>query len=234
MPAPAATPGTSEDPRLIPVYFSLVVWGKAYVGMFLDFCLPSLLAPNNIPAIRHRAGSKFVLHTQASDLPALERSAAFGRLKEIIEVDVRLMRSDGMVPHDALSRCHRETMESGDERGIPVVFLSPDTIWSDGSIASVDRILTTGKRVIFLPPSVRLVKEGGEPVLRKLFASRQSVELSLSARELIKVATDFLHPTMDEYFFEPGRGNALAPMMLLWAAPNGDMLGHAFHQHPLM
>src|SRR5689334_14703497 len=109
--APAATRELAHDkhPTHVPIYFSLVVWGEAYVRMFLEFCLPSLLAPANLPAIRHRAGSRFVLHARAADLPVFERSPAFQRLKETIDVEVRFVRPEGLEPHLALTRCHRET-----------------------------------------------------------------------------------------------------------------------------
>lgn len=232
-PSPDSGLAATKDLRTVPIYFSMVVWGEAFVGFFLEFCLPTLLAPNNIAAIRHRTGSRFVLHTHESDLPVIERSPAFARLKQTIDVDIRSMQWEGIAPHDALSRCHRETMTLADERGLPVIFLSPDTLWSDGSIAAVDRLLTGGKRVIFLS-SFRLVKEDAEPYLRSRFGDRDSVELAVGARELNRIAQQFLHPTIEEYFFEPGRGTALSPMLLLWTAPNGDILGHGFHQHPLL
>src|SRR3954452_12718724 len=73
-PSPDSGLAATKDLRTVPVYFSMVVWGEAFVNFFLEFCLPTLLAPNNIPAIRHRAGSRFVLHTHESDLPVIERS----------------------------------------------------------------------------------------------------------------------------------------------------------------
>src|SRR5689334_5784166 len=103
-PAAAQYPTSSKDARTLPLYFSMVVWGEAFISFFLEFCLPSLLAPNNIPAIRHRVGSRFVLHTRASDLPALEQSPAFQRLKQTIEVEICFMAPDGLAAHDALSR----------------------------------------------------------------------------------------------------------------------------------
>jgi hypothetical protein len=223
----------STDPKTVPVYFSMVVWGEAFVNFFLEFCLPSLLAPGNIPFIEHRVGSKFILHTRDVDLQTIADSAAFRLLREVVEVEIRFLHPEGLAPHETLSRSHRETMRLADSIEVPVIFLSPDTIWSNGSIAAVDRILSRGKRVIFLS-SLRLVKEDAEPFIKRLFESRKSVALSVEARRLNELAFRFLHPTMEEYFFEPGKGTALAPMLLLWSTPHGDILAHGFHQHPLL
>jgi hypothetical protein len=221
------------DPASIPIYFSMVVWGSAFTSFFLEFCLPSLLADRNIPVASKRPGSKFVLHTRPSDLAAIERSPAFALLKEKIAVDIRLIDFEIRVPHDALSRCHRETMNLADADQVPAVFLSPDTIWSNGSIETVDRVLCSGKRVVFLW-SMRLVKEDAEPFIRAVHGTGERTVLDLGPRELNKLALKFLHPTIQEYFFEPGTGNKLSPMVLLWPLPNGDILAHAFHQHPLL
>jgi len=73
--AKKADPAT--DLATIPIYFSMVVWGGVFTSFFLEFCLPSLLADRNIPAIAKRRGSKFVLHTSAVDLLQIEKSASF-------------------------------------------------------------------------------------------------------------------------------------------------------------
>src|SRR3954469_7323027 len=115
-PNPGSDLAAPRELGTIPVYFSMVVWGEAFVSFFLEFCLPTLLAPNNIPALRHRVGSKFVLHTHESDFAAIERSPAFALLKQTIEVEIRSVRWEGMPPHTALSQCHQETMTLADER----------------------------------------------------------------------------------------------------------------------
>lgn len=224
----------TNDPREVPVYLSLAVWGDEHVAMFLEFCLPSLLAPGNIPAICRRGGSRFLLHTRDADLATMSRSAAFQLLEQHIEVDVRLVDTNGEATHGVLTRCHGEALEAANAAGVPLIFLSPDTVWANGSMAAVDRILGSGKRVIFLPPCMRMVKEDAEPAMRALIADRGTTALSLDSRRLNEFAFGFLHPGMSEFFFERGRGKALLPMMLAWATPDGGLLAHAFHQHPLL
>jgi hypothetical protein len=135
--------------------------------------------------------------------------------------------------HLALARCHRETMHLADNHHVPAIFLSPDTIWGNGALAAVDRHLSSGKRVVFLL-SMRLVKEDAEPYIRKTYNTPNRIAWEVSARELNALALRFLHPMIEEYFFEPGRGTKLLPMALMWQGPNGDVLAHSFHQHPLL
>src|SRR4051812_17255536 len=169
----------TSDPREVAVCLSLVVWGEEHVLMFLELCLPSLLAPGNIPSLSHRAGSKFLLHTREADMAVMARSPAFQRLMAHIEVDARSIDTGAGDTHEVLSHCHSEAVEIANAAAAPVIFLAPDVIWADGSLAAVDRLLSSGKRVIFMPPCRRMVKEEAEPAMRQLMAGLDTVALSL-------------------------------------------------------
>jgi hypothetical protein len=223
----------SADLATVPIYLSMVVWGSSFVAFFLEFCLPSLLADGNLPAIAKRTGSKFVLHTTAEDLAIIEASPVYHALIRCMTVEPRLIGYSIEDAHLALARCHRETMHLADNHHVPAIFLSPDTIWGNGALAAVDRHLSSGKRVVFLL-SMRLVKEDAEPYIRKTYNTPNRIAWEVSARELNALALRFLHPMIEEYFFEPGRGTKLLPMALMWQGPNGDVLAHSFHQHPLL
>jgi hypothetical protein len=225
----------NANPAKVPVYLSLVVWGREFVSFFLEFCLPSLLAPGNIPALRGRVGSKLLLHTTEYDLAIIQAAPTFKTLKALIDVETLPVHlTDDVEPHRTLSDCHQESLRVADAVSVPIVFLSPDTIWSDGSLAAVDRHLACGKRAVMLL-SMRLVKETAEPAIRAYYGTSSGAPISCRPRDLNRFAFEFLHPSIEEYFFNKNsRGDKLLPMALFWEGPNGDFLAHSFHQHPLM
>jgi hypothetical protein len=231
--APRPNEDGSADLKTVPIYLSMVVWGRSFVAFFLEFCLPSLLADGNLPAFAKRHGSKFILHTTAEDFAIIEASPVYRALIRCMTVEPRLIDFSIGNAHVTLARCHRETMHLADNNHVPAIFLSPDTIWGEGALAAVDRHLSSGKRVVFLL-SMRLVKEDAEPYIRKIYNTPNRIAWEVSARELNALALRFLHPMIEEYFFEPGRGTKLLPMALMWQGPNGDVLAHSFHQHPLL
>jgi hypothetical protein len=222
-------PGARDLDRL-PVCVSLVVWGERYTDFFLEFCLPSLLADGNFPAMRHRAGSFFIIHTSAADAPRIRASDAFAAVSALVDVDLRIVDISAMPPHEMLSRCHRDAISTADSLGRPIVFLSPDTVWSKNTFEAVDVALSSGKRVLFMP-NVRAVKEDSLELLGKLL--RQG-RINVSSRELMSIALSHLHPTTEEHIVIPGRGERLLPAALLWPNARGDLLGRFFHAHPLM
>jgi hypothetical protein len=216
-----------------PFFVSVAVWGQEYVSFFIDFCLPALLVPGNIPSLKHRIGSKFVLHTKAGDLGALRESAVFTELELIIAVDVRLIEDSMRSPHDVLADCHRDAMHEADKYSAPIVFIPPDAIWSDGSFQRLDELVRAGKRVVFLP-NVRAVKEDALPALLRARNGSSGSSSWLSPRALTRIAIDHLHPTTEEHFFEAGRGVKQLPCCLMWSTCSGDLLVRAFHLHPLL
>src|SRR5208282_1900176 len=60
-----------------PFYFICVLWGERFREYFLEYCLPSLLAPGNLPALSTRSPSKFLIATRPEDWAAIEATAVF-------------------------------------------------------------------------------------------------------------------------------------------------------------
>src|ERR1700730_8882553 len=50
-----------------PFNFMIPFWGERYRGFFVDRCLPSLLAPNNLPLLDAADGHRLLTATTHSD-----------------------------------------------------------------------------------------------------------------------------------------------------------------------
>src|ERR1700738_3003164 len=66
----------------------LPVWGARHTRDFLDLCLPSLLAPGNIPALSRLAPCVLVLLTPARNALILKQSPLWGLLQRYCEVRI--------------------------------------------------------------------------------------------------------------------------------------------------
>jgi hypothetical protein len=66
----------------------LPVWGSQFTRRFLEFCLPTLLAPNNIPALARVLPCRFVLLTGENDEATIKSHPAWRRLEQICAVEV--------------------------------------------------------------------------------------------------------------------------------------------------
>src|SRR4051794_30111550 len=68
-----------------PFYFIVVLWGTRFRNYFLDLCLPSLLSPNNIPALATEERSKFLICTRPEDWAGLKAAPIFRLLTKYLD-----------------------------------------------------------------------------------------------------------------------------------------------------
>ena len=60
----------------------VAVWGQRFVQRFLEICLPTLLAPGNVPAAAAELPTEFVILTREQDEPAFATHPMFSILAE--------------------------------------------------------------------------------------------------------------------------------------------------------
>jgi hypothetical protein len=134
---------------LRPFYFIVVFWGERFRNYFLNFCLPTLLAPGNIPSLLNR-GNKFVICTTIEDWALIQNVPIFELLKAYIEpVLIEIPWPDpnrtgcehmGVGHKPATQMAHRDEAYG--------VILTPDFMLSDGSVAALQRHAVEGKQVV--------------------------------------------------------------------------------------
>lgn len=63
-----------------------VLWGKWHTRMFVEYCLPSLLAPGNIPALQARK-TTFAIYTDTDGINTIANSTIFKALSSVVDVE---------------------------------------------------------------------------------------------------------------------------------------------------
>src|SRR5262249_3078884 len=80
--------GAQQRPAAKACALLMPVWGGAHVRRFLDFCLPTLLARGNVPAVSQALPTRFVLLTQSSDVQDVRGHPAWQRLTRCCSTEV--------------------------------------------------------------------------------------------------------------------------------------------------
>src|SRR5262249_48967140 len=136
----------SFAPRPPPKSVTLLVpvWGYRFVCQFLEFCLPTLLAPGNMPAIARRLPCRFVALSSESDEALIRSHPAWQRLEEICSAEIRFIDdliTDGN--HSAtITLAFARAMRESSDLILDTCFIlpMPDYLVGDGSLgAIVDR-----------------------------------------------------------------------------------------------
>lgn len=234
-----------------PFYFNLVVWGAGFRRYFLEYCLPSLLSPRNIPALPRGRGSKFLIATHAEDWSILSAAPIFARLAEYVEpVFVEL-------PAEPLGGRETDFNGLGYNLGLMgvghqlisamafrdhayAVYLAPDTMLSDGSVEHLDAHAKNGVELV-LCAALRLAEEpffaGLEAQGIALGAScvASGMPLAISGRQMINAAINGFHSETLTYEWDARYFRARRPSGIWWRVPGErGVLLHGLNWMPLL
>lgn len=184
-----------QNARLI-----IPVWGERYVGRVLSITLPAVLAPGNLPALCDMFNVELVIVTESRLFNFVRSSQSFqsaARLCAIRLVPLDDLITDvhgdyGMVLTYALFRGFTDLGARMTDTYL--LFLNADFVISDGSLRYLGKLMCHGRRLIHAP-SFRVTLEDIWPYLQARVDSKSSA-LSLTSREMAKLALACKHPTV--------------------------------------
>jgi len=138
-----------------PFYFMVPFWGERYRNYFLDFCLASMLAPNNLGLLRAADGHRFLIATTRADWQAIERSPLMEKLRAhatptLVEIDNPKEEAapGGVAAITKQNAGQRKLIEIAFRDRVYGSLLLPDIIVSDGMVAALLCSVKAGHRLV--------------------------------------------------------------------------------------
>jgi hypothetical protein len=227
-----------------PFCFMVQFWGQQYRDYFVDLCLPSLLAPGNLPLLRAADGHRFLIATPRDDWDRIEHLPVMARLRQHAtptHIDIPPPVDNGyasILRHQTLSL--KRLFEAAYAQRAFGCAVWPDTILSDGMVASLLRSVDAGHHLV-MQPTIRLAEEGVLGDLKTMGLLPQGSALSLTGEALVvpprvvaDLSTRHLHPEVQ--IFEEGHPcQPLHPPYRFWRVPGrrGIVL-HVFFATPVL
>ena len=207
------------------------VWGREYLDVFLNVCIPNQLAPGNIPALPE--GSRYRILTSSEHVAELQAHPMVHALRNLIPVDLIVIeeidrRRHSAVGHELMIACHRRAIADILEADAAIIMLSADFVFSQDALAAIVQRHREGYRAV-VNTGLRLAKD---EFIQRLRESRAPLA-SLSSRELVKIALPFLHPHTQSMFTDAERFSE-SPVAVYWRVGGEGLLGRCMHLHPLM
>jgi hypothetical protein len=140
---------SKEAMTVRPFYFVVVVWGQEFRDYFLEYCLPSLLSPKNIPMLDGHRSSKFLMATTREDWDAMRSTAIFRELEKYTEPVFLELPPKGDRPywlHAIVG--HRMCCEMTVRDSAYRILVCPDTVFSEGAVKLFHEVALDGAQVI--------------------------------------------------------------------------------------
>ena len=211
------------------------VWGYQFIGRFLEFCLPTLLAPNNIPAIARELPCRFVLLSSVADEPIIRSHPAWRKLERHCVCEIRSI--DDLITqgnHTATITLafERALRQSGDAmRDTCFIFLMSDYLVADGSLKTVLRMIAAGAGAV-LAGNFQIIAEDAAPLLRQRL-DLESHEIVLPPRELLRWSFAHLHPATVANIVNFGLTHNAHTNRLFWRVDESCLIGRFYLMHPI-
>jgi hypothetical protein len=221
----------------IRLYLAVAFWGEEYRRYFLDFCLPSLLAPGNIPAISDKASARLLIATNASDWAALQSEPIFAAARDLIPITQvqfdQTAYSDSHGKMLVMSQAHKRLANRMFQDRAQGVFLYPDMIAATGFISKLQELGEQGFSVVMFM-NVRFANEGILSELREKGLARPGAPIAISPRELAKLTISNMHSELRRSDFE-GTCDDFGSSSYYWVVtPGEDLLFHCGSWIPLL
>ena len=207
--------------------FAVPVWGDSYVRTFLQYSLPSQLAPENIPSLEGQ--HSYTIYTTNEDRERIASSEAFKALQRTIEVDIHTIESVGQ-KYDIKSNCYRQALHRAAQRGAAVFLLNADIVLADGFVQKIVTLLSSGKRVIEVPGPRGILNAIG----RELEQWRDGIAINISPIALGALWFKNIHPLLRMHFVEGEEGAAFHPSHLYWSVAQEGIVARCFHLYPIV
>ena len=216
-----------------------VVWGQRFVDKFMDYCLPSLLAPGNIPALARKRKVVHSIVTTEADRDRIVAHPAFARLRELAEVIFTCFPQEflerreqcgynfyhfyGLLDHQSVFMA---SALNADLYLLPIdCVYSRDCLRNFSSYLEGDADCCSVGSIEAIEPELRAWLDGEN--------RRRADVLDLPSRDLLQAASE--HP--DRYFrsltMRPDNTEFCAhPRELVWPFADGLAI-HSIFMHPL-
>lgn len=224
------------------VIIAISVWGERYINLFTRYFIPSILSPNNLPALSRSRDISFDIYTTDEFVAHIKRSRSFRKLRQYARVEfIRFSRELLTTPEYQRNPAYRYRIYGGFHHlsieharavNADVICIAPDGVHSDGSFANYARFVDQGYHGVLFT-SMRGQAETLLPILDAIRDEKIQV-LTLPARKLVALSAAHVHHNFKRFIMTKGnRGIPPGLSLMFFPNPHGFYI-RCFHIHPII
>jgi hypothetical protein len=218
--------------------FIIPVWGASFSKTFEELSIPALLSSKNFGSSLIGKISSVHIASDFSTKVWLEKQKNFKDLKRHVETQFILIEDiyEENSPHITMTNAYLQTIEKQLKKNPSnknyFIFLTPDSIWSNGSFSHLIGYAKNGYEAIFVA-GLRVNKQSSWRSWKREAAKQKSHRFF--AKNMLSITLRNLHSMSKELNFLGERFNNEWPAHLYFI--NRDktaLVAKCFHLHPLM
>lgn len=212
----------------------VIVWGEDYIREFLEVCLPTLLAPGNLPALKQLPGAQFVLWTREKDAEIARSSPMWAEAERII--DCKIVHIDGELSaeigskYSQLSKIQAVAIQRS--TGFDAFcFIYADSLWADGAFLRGAQIIADGYDAILIY-TPKVARDGFLSALQSKYSNAGSGALAIGNKDMARLIIEHLHPSYGGSFFDRPSDGSVAGVVFM-SVPGQGLAVRCFHMNTL-
>lgn len=219
--------------HLPPLRVISIAWGSTYIADFLEYCLPALLAPGNVPVLTRHFTTRIVLVTETKFFVQVVQHPAWKAAARVCDVQlvglddlVATRGSYGMSVSYALYRGFEDLGPAMTD--CYLLFVNADFILADGSYRKLLPCLLRGDPIVLAPSYCAIAEAVRHTLLNR--RDPAGAVLSVPHREMAALTLQNRHfsirgKTVNQRFFHLDTVD-----QFYWVANETTLLGR---QHPI-
>lgn len=204
----------------------VVAWGDFYLHTLTHLCFPSLLAPDNLPAWQSDRHHRLVIYIPPHETIRVQQYLADTPLALYLDVVFRPVEPFEHSRYETLNRCHQDAIAQLQGTGRSIFFLSPDTLYANGTLAHVQHIAAQGHLGIFNYSPIL----NAEALLAHLDPFNQDSALCVTPSQMLHLVFAHMHYRTWIYFWMLDAVGKPSACLYWWGE---QLIIRAYHWHPL-
>lgn len=207
-----------------------VVWGEAYTKLLLEFCIPSLLAPGNLPDWPYQTQTTLHIYTTPDDQAFMASAPVLKSLQRYIALCFHPLEQPAATANKYARMEHgfRTALRQARNHGHQVMLIMPDLVFSMGTLQVVAAAYQQGYDLLFTP-NVRIHLQQSHSTL---LAAKKSGVLPVSAEQCVALFARYMHPSTQAQSLARESLSLWPSHLHYWKDPH-TLAMRCFHLHPL-
>jgi tetratricopeptide (TPR) repeat protein len=192
------------------------VWGEWHLNAMRRVMLPTLLSPNNLPALCRRFPARYRIATTPSDRERIESWPIFSRLAAAIDIEWVTENPSPDISYHI--EWYRRSLSDAKATNAYCFMAYPDVAWCDGVLTRCAEAVAAGKVAVAIP-YLRVISETFVPEIASLAGD---AEIAFSGSDLTRLAGRHMHPLSVAAM--AGGQHALPSLEVSWRVPGQGVL----------
>lgn len=210
----------------------MVVWGKVYIQQMLEFALPALLAPGNLPAWPWLKETTLWIWTTPTDAETIRAHPVWQQVQSLVECAIAFL-PDEPAAHNKYQRmngAYQAAFAQAQQAGAALLNLMPDTVCCDGSLETLGILLNESPRDLVMCLSPRINSDSATPALQSLC---QENVLAISPQQAVGLLLEHPHPITQGQFWDSHCFDVASNHIFYWE-PSGQLAVQSLCLHPVL